>query len=153
MDGYDNPEKLVEDGLDGLATSAVTAVLDLSLVLSPRWMVPLRACFSYHAEDPYVVLLDFYRDTRKPVRWVFARHLLTAGLKSSAGQGDVRVWRSACGSQVGLRLISDQGDALFMMPATALTEWLDRTYRLVPPGEEAGFLDVDASLDRLLEES
>lgn len=149
-----------DDGSHGLADNGaecpdrvcVTGDWELALVLSAHWTVPLRARFTYCVDDPYAVRLDFYLGSQRPVRWVFARELLTRGLVVPAGLADVRVRPTLDPSLVSLCLDSQHGDALFEISVAPLTEWLRRTYQLVPPGEEHEFLDVDALLERLLAE-
>lgn len=119
-------------------------------MLSARWAVPLRAHLSYRVDDPYAVCLDFYPDTRSPVRWVFARDLLTTGLARPTGPANVQVRPTEDTGLVNLCLNCPDGDALFEISVAPLTEWLERTYRLVPSGQEHRFLNLDAELERLL---
>lgn len=130
--------------------SRMTGDWEISLVLSPRWVMPLRAQFTYRAADPYAAQLDFYLNTRQSVRWTFARELLTTGTVRPAGYADVRVWPTDDGTRVSLCLESQQGEALFEIPLPPLSEWLERTYQLVPPGQEQHHLSLDTRLERLL---
>ena len=147
------PHSTAGDGAKCPKSSCVTGDWEISLVLSPRWAMPLRAHFTYRANDPYAVQLDFYLDTRHSVRWTFARELLTTGTVLPAGYADVRVWPSDDGTRVSLSLESQQGEALFEIPLTPLSEWLERTHRLVPPGQEHRHLSLDTRLERLLQET
>lgn len=148
----DVPHGFAADETEHPECPCETGNWELGLVLSPRWAVPLRGHFSYRADDPYAVCLDFYLDTRNPVRWIFARDLLTTGLIRPAGHADVRVW-PALNGLVNLCLNSHDGEALFEISETSLIEWLERTYQLVPPGREHHFLDLDSFLERLMRES
>lgn len=124
--------------------------LELFLRLSSELSVPILARFAYRANDPYAVHVVFDLDTQEPVRWVFARELLTAGMDGPVGEGDVLVWpvheRAVC----CLSLAPLEGHALVEMPTGILAGWLKRTHRLVPPGREEHFLDVEALSRHLL---
>ncbi|MFE0766387.1 SsgA family sporulation/cell division regulator [Streptomyces smyrnaeus] len=133
--------------------SSMTGDWEISLVLSTRWEMPLRAHFTYQADDPYAAQLDFYLNARHSVRWTFARELLTTGTVRPAGHADVRVWPTDDGTQVRLCLESRQGKALFEIPLIPLSEWLERTYQLVPPGQEHRHLRLDKRLEHLLKET
>ncbi|AXK34148.1 SsgA family sporulation/cell division regulator [Streptomyces armeniacus] len=152
MDSHDDREDFAVKEPERPGVTSVTASWELSLILSAGWAVPLQARFHYCAADPYAVRLDFYLDTARPVRWIFARDLLTAGLARPTGRGDVRVWPVPDRALVSLRLVSEHGDALFTADAAPLTAWLERTCQLVPPGQEFRFFDLDMLLDRLLSE-
>ena len=42
------------------------------------------------------------------------------------------------------------GQALFEVPLAPLTEFLHRTYEIVPAGRESSFMDLDAELSNML---
>lgn len=86
------------------------------------------------------------------VSWSFARELLVTGLDEPAGMGDVRVWPWATprGDFVALALSSPDGNALFEVPRSVLVRFLRRTYVAVPRGHESEYLDMDATVVRLL---
>ena len=132
--------------------STIERELELQLVLTPTRAIPVPARFTYHSADPYAVHITFHIGSDTPVRWVFARDLLVDGAFRPAGEGDVRVWPArAEGSRViCLALSSPDGEALLRVPATALTAWLERTLRLVPPGTEADRVDLTGRLCALL---
>lgn len=131
--------------------SWVTGEWQVSLVLSDEWAVPLPARFTYRADDPYAVRLDFHLTMTKPVGWIFARELLSTGRLRSVGEGDVRAWPTR-GGKVCLRLDSGDGEALLEIPDAPLSEWLERSYQLALPGREHEHqpLDVDALLRHLM---
>ena len=64
----------------------------------------------------------------------------------------MRVWPSRSRGQaiVCLALSSPAGDALIEAPAGAVACWLERVLRLVPPGREDAYLDMDGALAALL---
>lgn len=134
-------------------TNCVNGDWEISLVLSEQRAMPLRANFTYRADDPYATRLEFHLDRCDSVRWTFARELLTMGTVRPAGHADVRLRPTGDGAGVSLALKSRQGEALFRIPLVPLNEWLERTYQLVPPGAEHRFLGLDTRLKRLLQET
>jgi hypothetical protein len=124
--------------------------LEFGVVLSQDLTVPIRVEAAYRARDPYAVHLTFHFGIRPPVHWAFARNLLTTGMLRPSGMGDVRVWPAGNGALIRLSFASPQGNALMEVRATALTWWLNRTHRLVPPGTEGRHLHLDSQLKRLL---
>ncbi|KPC64852.1 SsgA family sporulation/cell division regulator [Streptomyces chattanoogensis] len=126
--------------------------LELGLVLSPERSIPVPARLTYRTDDPYAVHITFHIGSDSPVHWTFARELLVEGVFRPCGEGDVRVWpaRPAGRSLVCMALTSPDGDALLEAPAAAVSAWLERTLRLVPPGSEQGHLSLDKGLSDLL---
>ena len=121
--------------------------------------MPLVASLFYSREDPYAIRIAFHVGLDEPVEWIFARDLLSAGIEGREGQGDVRVWPSA-GSEGGepdsvlnIELSSPFGQAHFEAPAQEVTDFLVRTYQLVPEGEETSRVDVEAELSDLLRQA
>jgi hypothetical protein len=130
--------------------------------------VSLVASLYYGRSDPYAVRMAFHNGTGEPVEWVFARDLLAMGLTGHAGAGDIRIWPSpratagqepdelfcegtaARGDIINIELCSPSGHAHFQAPAVITAEFLQRTYRLVPAGQEASAVDIEAELDALL---
>ena len=87
------------------------------------------------------------------VRWVFARDLLAAGLYEPTGDGDVHVWPclDARGRAVTIiELSSPDGEALMQARSDEVCEFLSRTEAIVPRGTEAGLMDVDTALGKIL---
>lgn len=133
----------------------VSTELQLSLVVPGATSLPVRAGLSYDAADPYAVSVAFHTGsgaTSDVVEWTFARQLLTDGVTSPVGQGDVQVWPSTAGGEpvVCLSLSSPSGKALFEVPVPELVEFLTMTYAAVPTGAESDHVDVDAELALLL---
>jgi Streptomyces sporulation and cell division protein, SsgA len=52
-----------------------------------------------------------------------------------------------------IELSSPFGEAHFEAPIRDVSDFLRRTYRLVPAGEESGFVNVEAGLTNLLREA
>ncbi|WP_328386591.1 SsgA family sporulation/cell division regulator [Streptomyces sp. NBC_00400] len=132
--------------------TVVERELELGLVLSPERSVPVPARLTYRTDDPYAVHIAFHIGSHSPVRWTFARELLVEGVFRPCGDGDVRVWPTKLDgrSLVCIELDSPDGRALLETPAPAVSGWLERTLRVVPPGSEQGHLDLDKGLSDLL---
>ena len=133
----------------------VRSQMQLSLVVPGATALPVRADLSYDAADPYAVSVAFHTGSgahADVVEWTFARQLLTDGVTSPVGQGDVQVWPSTTAGQqvVCLSLSSPSGKALFEVPVPELVEFLTMTYAAVPTGSESDHVDVDAELMALL---
>lgn len=110
--------------------------------------VSSRLC--YDCADPYAVRLRFLGRTG-PIEWLFARELLDMGLLRPSGEGDVRAWPAESGRQIFLDLSSPSGQALFSADSARIRSFLDRTWGLVRPGEESGWLSWDSHLRALLD--
>ncbi|MEV5513424.1 SsgA family sporulation/cell division regulator [Streptomyces flaveolus] len=132
--------------------TVVERELELRLILSPEYGVPVPARLTYLADDPYAVRITFHVDSGHPVHWTFARELLVEGVFRPCGHGDVRVWPSKAEgrSVVLMALSSPDGDALLEAPSAQVSAWLERTLRAVPPGSEGARLGLDDGLAELL---
>jgi hypothetical protein len=132
--------------------TVVERELELKLVLSPERSVPVPARLTYRADDPYAVHVTFHVGSDHPVDWTFARELLVEGVFRPCGSGDVRVWptKSEGRSVILMALSSPDGDALLEASAAAVSAWLERTLRVVPPGSETEQLGIDDGLAELL---
>ncbi|MFB6815526.1 SsgA family sporulation/cell division regulator [Streptomyces sp. NPDC056347] len=126
--------------------------LDMHLVLAPHEHVTVPARLRYRPNDPYAVSFAFRTGAESPVTWTFARDLLADGLLRLAGEGDVLLWPSGTGHHavLNIALSSPAGRARLAAPLREVTDWLTRTYQLVPAGRETDDLDVEAELCRLL---
>jgi hypothetical protein len=126
----------------------------LQLVVAPGRTLPVSARLSYRSWDPYSVHISFTLEGRAPVSWVFARSLLAEGFVRPSGLGDVRIWPGGAQQPecLYLALSSPHGQALFTLPAAAVTPWVGTTYHLVPDGFEEASPDLDGELSRLLGE-
>jgi hypothetical protein len=130
----------------------VTAELALRLVVPDGSPVPVTAGIRYDANDPYAVTVTFYTGAAEPVRWTFARQLLTDGVERSVGEGDVRVWPAHTDGSpiVYIALSSPSGRALFEASLADVVDFLSRSYLAVPTGAESDYVDVAAELNQLL---
>ncbi|MFD5540867.1 SsgA family sporulation/cell division regulator [Streptomyces sp. NPDC127079] len=129
--------------------------LTAQLVVSRAYSLPLCVRLRYEPADPYVVRATFFSHSDEPVEWVLGRDLLADGLTGSAGRGDVRIWSAADrGDQaMYVSLGSRAGTALLEVPVQDVKAFLERTEALVPRGTEAGRIDWDVELARLLSQS
>ncbi|WP_031076339.1 SsgA family sporulation/cell division regulator, partial [Streptomyces sp. NRRL S-118] len=132
--------------------TAVERELELTLVLSPERSIPVPARLTYRTDDPYAVHITFHVGSEHPVNWTFARELLVEGVFRPCGHGDVRIWPTTLDGRgvVLMALSSPDGDALLEAPAMAVSAWLERTLRVVPPGAESEQLGLDDELAELL---
>lgn len=119
-------------------------------------IVPLAGSLSYSGEDPYAIRIAFDVGPAEPVERIFARDLLSAGTQGREGLGDVTVWPSAGsddgtpGRVLNVELSSGLGQAHFETPLTEISDFLRRTYVIVPAGKESDHLDVESELAELL---
>jgi len=133
--------------------ATVTSELQLRLLVPGTPSLPVRADLRYEPGDPYAVQVAFHTSAAgEVVEWTFARDLLSQGVHTPCGEGDVQVWPS---SRVGdpvvcLSLSSPSGQALFEVPLRALADFLGRIYDAVPTGAEGEHVDVDGELALLL---
>ncbi|MFE0451515.1 SsgA family sporulation/cell division regulator [Streptomyces sp. NPDC058914] len=128
--------------------SEVICTVRMRLVVSHTCTQPMSGEFRYRSEDPYAVEAQFRTGGEEKVRWVFARETLIAGLRTTAGAGDVKIWPSRTGGEdvVVIALESPEGNALLEAPREALQTFLRRTSSVVPPGQEWRYIDVDELL-------
>jgi hypothetical protein len=152
----DNGQQRIKIGLTMRSIRTVSTDLVLWLVASQQTVRPLVARFSYSHEDPYAIRVAFRVEQDRLVEWVFARDLLSIGMKGREGLGDVTVWPSA-GSGIGasgrvlnIKLSSPFGQAHFEASVKEISEFLRQTHQIVPPGEESELVDFDAELTDLL---
>ena len=134
--------------------ASVSTELELRLVVPGGPSLPVLAGLRYQADDPWAVRVTFQTggDDDGTVEWMFARELLTDGVRESVGEGDVRVWPSMADGErvVNLAMTSPSGSALFEIDRDALVEFLQQTYLAVPTGSEEEAVDLDAELALLL---
>ncbi len=136
--------------------SSVSTELELRLVVPGGPSLPVLAGLRYDAADPWAVRVAFQTGPEDDavVEWMFARQLLTDGVRHTVGEGDVRVWPSMSGGDrvISLAMASPSGSALFEIDRDALVEFLQQTYVAVPTGAEEVVVDLDAELALLLGE-
>ena len=135
---------------------AVCTQLQLRLVVPGGPSVPVLTDLRYDPRDPWAVRVAFRTglDEAPTVEWLFARSLLTDGVRGPVGEGDVRVGPALRGRTrvVHLAVESPSGSALFEIDRDELVEFLQRCYLTVPTGSEGLLIDLDAELALLLTE-
>ncbi|WP_232247204.1 SsgA family sporulation/cell division regulator [Kitasatospora azatica] len=112
---------------------------------------PLPSALYYDIADPYAVRLSLGAPSAQPVDWVFARSLLTEGLRRPTGSGDVLVIPRPASRRDFVRIVlrSPEGTAMVDIDESALAAFLRRTLSLVPAGTESLHLDLDRVLAEL----
>jgi hypothetical protein len=118
--------------------------------------VSLACSLQYDRRDPYAVRLSLDTGTGKPVEWTFGRDLLTTALYAAEGVGDVRAWPSPAGAgekTLHIELGPPNECARFEVRAAGIKRFLDRTYELVPGGQEPAFLNLDAEIAAFLSQA
>ncbi|NGY65871.1 SsgA family sporulation/cell division regulator [Lentzea sp. NEAU-D13] len=100
----------------------------------------------YRSDDPHAVTLRFQTRDQEST-WVVGRELLSDGLLSPAGIGDVRL-RPHDGDVLVLELFTEDSHAVFHLSHDELSRFLDSTYAVVPAGREV--LDFELLLKDLL---
>ena len=149
----------IEVGLTMNSSSTVSAELGLRLVVPQQTVVPLVASLFYSKEDPYAIRIAFHVGLDEPVEWIFARDLLSNGIEGREGLGDVVVWPSSTsvdgdpGAVLNIELSSPFGQAHFEAPIKEIADFLKRTCGLVPSGQEADFVNVEAEIADLLRQA
>lgn len=145
--------------------------LKIHVVTSDTRMAGVPAVLRYRSDDPFAVRLAFLDvdpdrnadgdtddiddidDTDASVvdgvEWVFARDLLTDGLHTPTGEGDVHVWPFGP-SDLMIELRSGASTALVITPQVAVRMFLCHAYAIVPAGSEPRHLDLDRALARLV---
>jgi len=133
-----------------IVTIGATALF--SLLHAGNDDVPVLVEMSYTVRDPYAVGLRFH--SNRVVEWFVARELLAAGLTGPAGDGDVHV-RPVPGraERVLMELRTPDACARLSGCATTLGDFLHQSFLLVAAGSEPRWLDLDALVARLLDDT
>ena len=106
----------------------------------------------FNPSDPYAVSMNLEARSGT-VTWTFARDLLSQGLYSPSGDGDVQVWPCLSGSGdavVIIELCSPDGTALLQAPSRTVHDFVARTLEVVPAGDESAHLALDDLISQLL---
>ncbi|MGW3853247.1 SsgA family sporulation/cell division regulator, partial [Streptomyces fagopyri] len=111
--------------------------LDIHRMLDRSTWQQVRADFRFDQKSPLVVAVEFLAEDVR-VTWSIGRDVLRQGLVSMSGTGDVQVRPTHLGERTAawLRLTAGDVTALFALPVAPLEEWLERTYQVVPAGDE-----------------
>jgi hypothetical protein len=136
--------------------SKVRSWQELRLIGPDKLTVSLACSLLYSRRDPYAVRLSLDTGAGNPVEWTFSRDLLASALYGAEGIGDVRAWPSPAGAgekTLNIELGPPDACARFQVRAAGIKAFLDRTYKLVPGGQESAFLNLDAELAELLNQA
>ncbi|MCP2311670.1 MULTISPECIES: SsgA family sporulation/cell division regulator [Kitasatospora] len=123
---------------------------------SPLPDVSIDAELRFDTSRPYAACLSFplsdcgCTEDQLQVCWYFSRDLLNEGRHAPAGSGDVQVGPGAPG-EVRITLLGPTGRAVVSAPTDLVAAFLADCFALVPAGSESEHLDIDATLDRILE--
>ena len=114
--------------------------------------VAVRVRLRFDARDPYAVELSVTQRHARPTRWVFARDLLALGVSNTVGKGDVIVSPAADprSPEMLIALMRDRACAVIRVSRIEIGEFVGRTYKAVPAGEESNHLDVETLLAQVL---
>lgn len=106
----------------------------------------------YRRHDPYAVTMTFITG-EGDLTWTFGRDLLSVGLSTPTGDGDVHV-APALGSEgramVGIDLSSPDGTLGLLARADEVRAFVGRTLDIVIQGGESELLDLDQLIGQLL---
>jgi hypothetical protein len=107
------------------------------------------ASFTYRIDDPYAVTMTVTSRGAVPIKWIFGRHLLAAGIDGGFGSGDVVIAPAPQGPDL---LIGLHGShfAVVRVRYNEMVRFLHSTYELIPLGREQPHVDWDGLLDQLL---
>lgn len=110
--------------------------------------VPFEIILEWSSADPWAVNLCFGEQTE----WMVSRELLSKGMDSGAGEGDITVSPQFLGGELlPLALIylqSPDGAAYVQITREGVLDFLVRTYEIVPAGSET---IPDSEYEHLLE--
>jgi hypothetical protein len=140
------------------SNSTVSAELGIKIFTSQQAIRPVAARLFYSRADPYAIRIAFHVELDQPVEWMFARDLLATGTEGRKGLGDITFWPSAgaggaSGGVLNIALSSPFGKAHFAASAREISDFLRRTYQIVPAGEESEHIDIEAELNDLLRQA
>lgn len=127
-------------------------VVELDQMLDEFTRLPIRAEFGFDPRTPAVIRVEFLAERGPSLIWRIGRELLHHGVTTMSGSGDVRMWPTLPGGRPSSWLLveSQEVEALFEVPTSALAEWLAATYRITSAEAELAGLDWDGFLRELL---
>jgi hypothetical protein len=129
-----------------------TLTVPLTLAVSAATgYAELDAELHYDIGDPFAVTLHIGTDCDEPVVWVFARDLLSAGVATPAGEGDITVEPARMAGERMLRItLATDCVATMLAPSDTVVEFLVESYARVPTGTETDHVDFEAEIASLL---
>lgn len=112
----------------------------------------IEAVFGYRRNDPFAVTMTFRTDDGDVV-WTFGRDLLSQGIHSPTGDGDVHVCPAASSagrSMVSIELCSPDGQLSLLARSSEIEHFLTNTAAIVAPGAESNHINVDVLIAQVL---
>ena len=112
---------------------------------------PVVTRWTYTAEDPFAVTLGVRARSDRFVEWLVARDLVVDALHGATGCGDVRMSPQHVQGYdiVEIEIRASDGRAVLEVDRDLLTRFVDASIALVPLGEEAEHVDIDAEIDKI----
>lgn len=136
-------------------STVIEQTVQARLVAAAPRMPTIPATLHYDRRDPFAVRMTFPAPATldgTEVCWTFARDLLAAGLRESAGHGDVRV-RPYGYDRTVLEFHAPEGTAVVHVRSGEIRHFLRATSGLVPVGLEHLQLDLDHGLAELMRDA
>ncbi len=133
------------------AEHKVSSLLVLTVVTPGKRHILATALMRYWMSDPFAVSMEFSDGASPSVTWYLSRDLLTAGLATPSGEGDVKI-RPFVGEAgiFHMTLSSADGEVQLWVPRPETAVFLRKTYDMVPYGQEINFMDLDLEIEKLL---
>lgn len=112
----------------------------------------IDSVLGYRRDDPYAVTMTFITGEGN-LTWTFARELLARGIARPTGDGDVHV-APTIGVRgraiINVELTSPDGHLMLQVRTAEMSEFLGRTFAVVPDGDESAHFDVDEIIAQAL---
>jgi hypothetical protein len=109
---------------------------------------PVVTRWTYSPADPFAVTLGVRTRRDRFVEWLVARELVIESLTGPAGCGDIRMSPQHVQGYdiVEIEIRSPDGRAVLEVDRDLLRQFVDASTALVPVGEEAAHVDLDAEI-------
>lgn len=136
-------------------STVIEQPVEARLVAAAPRMPSIPATLHYDRRDPFAVRMTFPAPATLEgvdVCWTFSRDLLSAGLETAEGSGDVRV-RPYGYERTVLEFHAPEGTAVVHVRTGELRRFLEATSELVPVGLEHLQLDLDHDLAELMRDA
>ncbi|MFF1296743.1 MULTISPECIES: SsgA family sporulation/cell division regulator [unclassified Streptomyces] len=136
-------------------STVIEQPVEARLVAAAPRMPSIPATLHYDRRDPFAVRMTFPAPATLEgveVCWTFSRELLTAGLETNEGHGDVRV-RPYGYDRTVLEFHAPEGTAVVHVRSGEVRRFLQATAELVPVGLEHLQLDLDEQLAELMRDA
>ena len=112
---------------------------------------PVVTRWTYSVADPFAVTLGVRTRGDRFVEWLVARDLVIGALREPTGCGDVRMSPQHVQGYdiVEIEIRSTDGRAVLEVDRDLLREFVDASTALVPVGDEAAHMDLDAEIFKI----